>query len=157
MSAPGAGRLTTVCRLLNAEHAQYVVVGGFALALHGVVRATKDIDLLVEPSIENVRRTLAALAHLTFGVASELDAADVAHKPLTIIGDNPRVDILTLAWSVRYADAAPGAHRVTVDGVEIPFADTDTLIRTKQTGRLQDAADIEALQRARQLGSADSF
>jgi hypothetical protein len=141
----------TVCRLLNEAGVRYVVVGGFALALHGAVRATKDVDVLIEPTIDNARRALEALGQLRFGVARELDPADVIAKPLTIIGDDPRVDLLTLAWSVRYADAAPRARTVEIEGVEIPYADIDTLIRTKQTGRLQDQADVEVLEQLKRL------
>lgn len=151
MTAPDASRLVTVCRLLNAAGVHYVVVGGFALALHGAVRATKDVDILIEPTLGNARRALEALGGLPFGIARELDAADVVAKPLTIVGDDPRVDLLTLAWSVRYADAAPHAHTTEIDDVRIPFADLDTLIRSKQTGRLQDQADVETLERLRQL------
>jgi len=151
VTPPGAGRLTTVCALLNAARVQYVVVGGFAVALHGVVRATADVDILIEPSLKNVRRTLRALEQLPFHVAGDLDPAHVAANPLTIIGDNPRVDLLTLAWSVRYADAAPGKLIADVDGVRVQYADLETLIRSKQTGRLQDRADVEALQRMKEL------
>lgn len=125
---------------------KYLVVGGFALALHGVVRATKDIDVLIEPTLDNSRRALTALAGLTWGIAAELDPADVVSHPITIIGDDPRVDLLTLAWSVRYADAIPTAQTTDVDGVTVPFVDIDTLIRSKQTDRLQDQADVESLQ-----------
>ena len=149
----GQARLTQVCRLLNAQDVRYVVVGGFAVALHGAVRTTKDIDILIEPTIENAKRALDALGALPWGLARELDPAVVAQKVLTIVGDDPRVDLLTLAWSVRYADAAPKAETVEVDGVVIPFADLGTLIRSKQTGRLQDQADVEALEQIRQLGS----
>jgi hypothetical protein len=45
---------------------------------------------------------------------------------------------------------------VEIDGVKVPFADIDTLIRTKQTGRLQDQADVETLQRLKQLGDSSS-
>ncbi len=152
MTAPSPDRLVTVCRLLNGAGVRYVVVGGFALALHGVIRATKAIDILIEPTLENAGRALDALGGLTWGIAQELDTSEVVAKPLTVIGDDPRVDVLTLAWSVRYADAAPSVRRVRVDGVEIPFADVDTLIRSKQTGRLQDRADVEALERVKQLG-----
>ncbi|HET6577354.1 MAG TPA: hypothetical protein VFG66_03480 [Gemmatimonadales bacterium] len=151
MTAAYPSGLASVCRLLNSAGVHYVVVGGFALALHGAVRATKGVDILIEPTPDNVRRALEALAGLTFGIARELDPADVLVKPITIIGDNPRVDLLTLAWSVRYADAAPRRLTAEVDGVEVPYADLDTLIRTKQTGRLQDRADIEALERIREL------
>lgn len=144
-------RLTRVCGLLNAGKVRYVVVGAFAMALHGVVRATKDVDILIEPTLANTRRALKALRGLTWGVAGELDPAVVMMRPITIIGDDPRVDILTLAWSVRYADAARKALTVEIDGVVIPYADLDTLIRTKQTGRHQDNADIESLQRVKRL------
>ena len=144
-------RLATVCSLLNAADAKYVVIGGFALALHGVVRATKDIDILIEATVDNARRVLKALEGLTWGISREVDPAEVATKPITIIGDDPRVDVLTLAWSVRYADAAPKAQRVELEGVEIPFADIDTLIRTKQTDRFQDKADVESLEQVKRL------
>jgi predicted nucleotidyltransferase len=144
-------RLATVCGLLNAAGVKYVVVGGFAVALHGVVRATKDIDILIEATRENAERALRALEGLTWGISRELDASEVVTKPITIIGDDPRVDLLTLAWSVRYADAAPKVQKVEIDGVEIPYADLDTLIRTKQTDRFQDKADVENLENVKRL------
>jgi hypothetical protein len=147
----GSPRLVTVCRLLNDAGVHYVVVGAYALALHGVVRATKAVDVLIEPTLENATRALQALEGLTWGIARDVDPAEVVVKPVTIIGDDPRVDLLTLAWSVRYADAAPGIQRVQIDGVEVPFADLDTLIRSKQTNRLQDLADVEELERVKQL------
>jgi hypothetical protein len=122
-----------------------------AVALHGVVRATQDIDILIEPSLENARRTLAALAHLTFGVAGDVDPADLITRPVTIIGDTPRVDVLTLAFSVRYADAKADQHTTRIEGVRVPYVDLDTLIRSKQTGRPQDVADIAALERVKAL------
>ncbi|MBI4500945.1 MAG: hypothetical protein HY700_07270 [Gemmatimonadetes bacterium] len=155
MTAPGASRLVTVCRLLNQANVKYVVVGGFALALHGVTRATKDVDILVDTDEDNVKRALEALGQLPHGIAKELTAKEVARKTITIIGDEPRVDLLTLAWSVRYADALPRIKKETIDGVEIPYADLDTLIRTKRTDRLQDKADVEELERIKQLQPTD--
>lgn len=149
-------RLATVCRLLNEAGVAYVVVGGFALAFHGVVRATRDVDILIEPTIDNARRALEALEGLTWGVSRELEPSDVAANALTIIGDEPRVDLLTLAWSVRYADAAPTIERVEIEGVEIPFPDIDTLIRSKQTDRFQDRADVENLERVKRLRQGDT-
>ncbi len=154
LTAPATSRLVAVCRLLNDAGVRYVIVGGYALALHGVVRATKDVDVLIEPTLDNARRALEALQGLTYGVARELDPAAVIARPITIIGDDPRVDLLTLAWSVRYADAEPRILRVRIDGVEIPYVDIDTLIRSKQTGRLQDRADAETLEGIKRLGNA---
>ena len=105
--------------------------------------------MLIDPSLANARRVLAALECLPRGVARELAPAVVAAMSITIIGDDPRVDLLTLAWSVRDADAAPKTLRVEIEGIEIPFVDLDTLIRTKQTGQFQDLADVESLEMVR--------
>ena len=152
MAAPLAqSRLLKVCSLLNAEGVRYVVVGGFALALHGYPRFTKDVDILIEPTLENATRALKALQGLTWGISRQLDPAEVIAKPFTIIGDDPRVDILTLAWSVRYADAAPTIQTLEIEGVAVPIPDIDTLIRSKQTGRTRDKADVEELERIKAL------
>ncbi len=139
-------RLARVCGSLNRHGAAYVVFGASALQLWGSARATRDIDILIEPTVENARRVLAALAELGLGLAAGWLADEVASKPVTVLGDMPRVDILTLAWSVRYDEAAPTAARFQIEGVEIPAASIDHLIASKRTGRLQDAADIEILE-----------
>jgi hypothetical protein len=61
------------------------------------------------------------------------------------------VDVLTVAWSVHYPEAARDATVFTVEGVEVPAASIDHLIASKRTGRLQDAADIEVLEEIRRL------
>lgn len=58
LSDAPVSRLLTVCRLLNAAGVRYVIVGGFALALHGAIRATKGVDMLIEPTLDNARRAL---------------------------------------------------------------------------------------------------
>lgn len=137
--------LLDVCRLLNERGAKYIVVGGIACNLHGLMRATKDIDLLIPKDIKNAEAVLEALGKLTFGVARELDAAEVASKPFTIIGDIPRVDLVTVAHKVKYEEAIASARHVKVDGVKIIYAGLDVLLKTKGTDRLQDQADIERL------------
>ena len=148
-----ASRLATVCHRLNVEEAHYVVVGAMAMQLWGTSRATRDVDILIEPTVENAQRVLRALSTLGFGLASEHLAEEVAQRPVTMIGDMPNVDILTRAWNVRWADAAPRATVFHVEGVPIPAASLDDLIESKRTGRLQDAADIEVLEMIRQLGA----
>lgn len=144
-------RVAEVCARLNAHHAKYVVVGATAMQLWGTTRATRDIDVLIETSIPNARRVLAALGEVGFGFAKEWLAEEIVAKPVTIIGDSPRVDVLTIAWSVRYPEAAPDAKIFTVEGVKVPAASIEHLIASKRTGRLQDAADIEVLEEIRRL------
>jgi hypothetical protein len=142
-------RLGTVCAALAAAKASYVLVGASAMQLWGTTRATRDVDILIEPTVANARRVLRALGTLGFGFAKELLAEEVASRPVTIVGDAPNVDILTIAWSVRYADAKHDAVTFEVEGVRIPTASVEHLIASKRTGRLQDAADIEVLEEIR--------
>ncbi|MGH7700608.1 MAG: nucleotidyltransferase [Gemmatimonadales bacterium] len=148
---PHRTRAAEVCARLNEHGAKYVVVGATALQLWGTTRATRDIDILIEPSVENARRVLAALSETGFGLAKEWLGEEVAKRPVTIIGDSPRVDILTVAWSVHYREAAPAATVFEIEGVKIPTASIEHLIESKRTGRLQDAADIEVLEEIRRL------
>ncbi len=143
--------LAEVCAKLSEHGAKYVLVGARALQLWGTTRATRDTDILVEPSVENCRRVLAALGDLGFGLAHESLAEDVARRPVTLIGDSPRVDILTVAWTVRYRDAKADATVFELEGVKIPTASIDHLIASKRTGRLQDAADIEVLEEIKRI------
>jgi hypothetical protein len=147
-------RLAQVCAALNAEDARYILFGAAALQLWGSTRATRDIDILINPAIPNVRRVLRALGRLGFGFAKELVPEEVANRPVTMIGDAPNVDILTSAWTVKYGDALPRATVFEVEGVRIPAASIDDLIESKRTGRLQDAADIEILEAIRRLRGA---
>ena len=146
-------RVALVCRLLNRERVRYVLIGGAAANLHGVIRPTRDIDVLIEPTVDNARRALQALRGLAFGIAKELDPERVAARPFTIVGDAPRVDLLTTACGVTYADAIGTTIPVRVEGVPVPLADIDTLIRAKRTGRARDLGDIEELERLRELRS----
>jgi len=144
-------RVARVCSRLNSERAHYVLVGATAMQLWGTTRATRDIDILIEPTIENAERVLRALSTLGFGIASELDANDVVASPVTMVGDVPNVDILTRAWNLLWTVAHMRAHTFDVEGVLIPTASIEDLIASKRTGRLQDAADIEILKMIRAL------
>jgi hypothetical protein len=150
----GAGFATTlarVCDRLNAHGAAYVLFGARALQLWGSARATRDVDILIPKDADNARRVLAALSELGAGLAREWLADEIVAKPVTIIGDDPRVDLMTVAWSVPYPEAAQSAVVFEVEGVKIPVASIDHLIASKRTGRLQDAADIEVLREIKRL------
>jgi hypothetical protein len=140
-------RLIEVCRLLNQYKAKYLVVGGMACNLHGLIRATKDIDLLIPKDVDNTERVIEALSEIGFGMARELIAEEVVKKPFTIIGDIPRIDLITVANKIKYEQAAPTALKETLDHVTIPYVDYENLVKSKQTSRLQDRADIETLER----------
>ena len=143
---PGTdNRVLRVCGLLNRHRVRYVIAGGVAANLHGSVRATKDVDVLVPRDPKNMARLLDALSELPYGIAKELDADEIANKPFTIVGDDPRVDILTVAASVTFAQAYPARLTRRIGGVRVPYLNRADLLRSKATGRPQDDADIERL------------
>lgn len=148
--------LAEVAALLSSEGARFVLFGAMAMQLWGTTRATRDIDILIEPTVDNARRVLAALARAGGGLASDILAEEVANAPVTVIGDAPRVDVFTVAWSVHHREAAADAVVFEIEGVPIPTASLEHLIASKRTGRLQDAADIEVLQEIRRLTSPAS-
>ena len=147
---PGTdNRVLLVCRLLNRHRVRYILVGGVAANLHGSVRATRDVDVLVPKHKGNTQRLLEALAELPYGIAGELDAGEVAEKTITIVGDDPRVDILTVAWNLTFERANRGKLVRRIAGVRVPYLALPDLLKSKQTGRASDQADIEALTAAR--------
>jgi hypothetical protein len=140
-----------VCAELNRTESRYLVIGGIACILHGHVRATTDIDILIERTEENAKRVLEALEGVGYGFAREWLPKEILAKPVTIIGDDPAVDVFTVAWSVKYADAIARSSTVEVEGVAVPLIGIDDLIATKRTGRPVDAMDIEVLEEIRRL------
>ncbi len=140
-----------VCAELNRTGARYLVIGGVACILHGHVRATTDIDILIERTEENASRILEALEGVGYGFAREWLPREIIARPITIIGDDPAIDIFTIAWSVQYPDAKARSSTVEVQDVAVPLIGLDDLIASKRTGRLQDAADIELLEEIRRL------
>ncbi len=158
---PGTdNRVLRVCRLLNRHRARYLLAGGVAANLHGSVRATKDVDILVPSDESNMARVLKALGGLPYGVARELEAPEVTRSPITIVGDDPRVDILAVAWTrrdgratrraagkiaVRFERAWKGRVVRRIQGTRVPYLGRDDLIASKRTGRPADQADIDVL------------
>jgi len=132
-----------------AREVEYLVVGAHALAAHGHVRATKDLDVWIRPTPANAAKAFQALGD--FGAPLfDLDEADLA-TPGTVfqIGVAPvRIDVLTSIDGVDF-DAA-WSERVTtrVGGVPATVLSRRHLIQNKRaSGRLQDLADVERLER----------
>jgi hypothetical protein len=137
--------LLRVCSLLNSHRARYLVVGARACWLHGYVRATMDVDILVPEDEENHARVIAALSELEDHAAAELTPRDLAEHLVVKIADEVEVDVSTRAWKVSYADAISTSVKATIEGVEVPYVDLHTLIRSKSTEREQDKVDVQRL------------
>jgi hypothetical protein len=125
------------------------VVGAHALSIHGVPRATVDLDVWTEPTPENANRVWRALA--AFG--APLERLDIAESDFTLpdvvaqLGLPPnRIDILTGLSGVTFAEAWPDRVEAEIDGIRVPFLGRDALIKNKRaSGRKRDLGDIEAL------------
>jgi hypothetical protein len=137
--------LLRICSLLNKHHAQYLVVGARACWLHGYVRATMDVDILVPEDMQNHARVIAALSELQDHAAAELKPRDFAENVVVKIADEIEVDVSTHACSVSYRDAIPTSLTAVIEGVEVPYLDMQTLIKSKSTQREQDKVDIQRL------------
>ena len=140
---PGFGdRWLDACRLLNDRGVDYIVIGGVAVSQYIEGRGTNDIDILVPRDLKNTKKLLEALGDLPMGLARELNPEDIDRKPLTILGDDPRVDILKGAGGLSYKEALKSVEIRTVNGVRVPLASAEDLIKSKQTDRPQDQSDI---------------
>jgi predicted nucleotidyltransferase len=139
--------LTKICAALNREEARYILIGGFAVIARGLERPTKDIDLLIDSSPDNIERIKRALAVLPDNAVQEVRAGEIDRYEVIRIADEVVVDLMASACGVTWQDAARDSEILELDGVEIPIAGIKTLIRTKQTVRPHDAADREFLER----------
>ena len=143
--APELEDLVSLCKALNDEDVRYVLIGGFAVILHGFVRATKDVDLLVDPSVENVQRLKRAMASLPDNAIALMSDDEVDRYGVVRVADEFVVDLMKSACGIDYHEAASHAEQRDVNGVLIPVAGKELLIRTKETVRPSDAADVRFL------------
>ena len=134
--------LLTLCRELNARRAKYVVIGGMAMIQAGFVRGTEDIDLLIDASTDNQASVRKALEILPDKAVRELREGDLERYVVVRIADEIVVDLLLSAGGIAFAEAQSETFIVDVNGVPIPFASPQLLLRMKQTGREKDALDL---------------
>lgn len=151
--APREDDLVKVCRLLNKHGADYLVAGAHAGILHGHVRTTEDVDILIAENEINYARVIAALAELADGAAAELVPADLAEHVVVKVADEVEVDISRRAWKVAFADAIGSAEIAEIDGVRVPYLSLPHLIASKETHREQDQADLIRLRELFRLRS----
>ena len=140
--APEIEDLVKLCRHLNASQAKYIVVGGMAVIQSGYLRATEDIDLLIDASLENEAKVYAALMSLPNQVVRELQPGEVSRYTVVRVADEVVVDLMKSACGITYEEARSDIRFVEVDGVQIPIASPELLWRMKQTGREKDSLDL---------------
>lgn len=133
--------------LFNVHKVEYIIVGAYALAYHGVPRFSGDIDIFVKTSTENSKNILAALSGFGFN-SLNLKAEDFQNSDSVIqLGVPPvRIDIMTSLTGVTWEDADKGKAKGLYGDVPVYFLGRKQFITNKRAiGRKKDLADIESL------------
>ena len=134
-------------RAFTDADVRFMIVGAYALAVHGRPRATGDLDVWIDATPQNAPRVVQALT--AFGApAAEITEGDFARPGVVYqIGVPPgRIDILTELTGLTFAEAWPARLRRPFGELEVDFIDRDSFLRNKRaTGRLKDLSDIEGL------------
>jgi hypothetical protein len=146
----GKAGLLRLAKLLNGTKIEYLVVGGYALAAHGVPRETEDLDIWIEPSRGNVHSLLQALNAFGFGsldisephltnTETHVQAAQLGHPP-------PRIDLVTALDGIRFNDCYPRRSSMALGNLMLPIIDLEDLRANKRAaGRVRDLADLDSI------------
>ncbi len=144
---PDASGLPRSVRAFIDHDVRFLIVGAYALGVHGRPRATGDLDVWVDPTPENAARVMQALQ--AFGAPLEQIAADDFSRPGLVfqIGLPPvRIAVLTELSGLTFDQAWPGRIQAAFGSVVADVIGRDAFITNKRaTGRLRDLGDIESL------------
>ena len=134
---------------LNEEKVEYLVIGGYAVGLHGFPRYTGDIDFFVAISDENAEKLLRVFDRFGFGEIGLISADFLAIDQVVEIGREPRkIQVLTGIDGVAFADCSNRSVEALLGGVPVRFIGKEDLIRNKAaSGRPKDRIDLEELQK----------
>jgi hypothetical protein len=143
---PTDADLVSLAREFNRLGVAYVVVGGFAINRLGFVRATEDIDLLIARDFVNQALVKRALEILPDRAIRELGDDDIAQWVVVRVNDDITIDLMTEACGVRFEDAAGGIETEVIDGVAVPFAGAELMLKMKQSPREKDGTDRSFLE-----------
>jgi len=144
--APQLADVVGLCRSLNRERVRYLLIGGWAVILHGYVRTTKDVDLLVDTTPDNVLALKRALADLPDNAIEELQEGEIEKYSVVRVADEIVVDLMAQACGITWRQAADeGVEGMELEGVSIPVPRKEVLVRMKETVRPSDAADVAYL------------
>jgi predicted nucleotidyltransferase len=133
---------------LLEENVRFLLVGAYAVAVHGFPRATKDIDFFVWATPENAANLVRALTK--FGAPlHDISEADFSSEGVIFqIGNSPRrIDIITNISGVKFEQAYANKATISIEGIDVPVISLEDLIANKRaSARTQDLADVEKLE-----------
>jgi hypothetical protein len=137
-------------RLLNANEAEYIIIGGHAVIFYGYVRYTGYLDVWIKNSEENNEKILKVLDEFGFGSIG-LKKEDFLEDTIIQLGYEPdRIDIVTEVEGLKFDSSYKRSIKTVFEGEEIRLLSLrDLRVNKKAVGRLQDLTDLEKLKRAR--------
>ena len=136
---------------LNRQQVDYLLIGGYALFVHGYHRATTDIDVLVPATIDSGAKVKAALMVLPDRAAKDLEPEWFEEGDNIRVADAFLVDVMLNACGETYETLKQYAVTVDLEGIPVRTVSLEGLLRTKQTVRDKDVADRRVLERALEL------
>ena len=140
-------RLQAVFASFEAHGCEYVVIGGIAAVLHGVPRATFDLDILIEATLGNSQRILDALREAGMGTATLVTAEELLAHEITVFQDRVRLDVQTSTPGLEFLAAKKRSVRMEYGGQAFYIVSREDLIASKRaSGRPIDLEDVRALE-----------
>jgi len=143
--------------LLNEHNVKYLVIGGYAVNFHGYPRYTKDIDFWLWMTESNIKKLIAAIRKFGFG-SLNLEIKDfMTPENIIQLGYEPyRIDLLVDVEGMDFEDCFERRTDAELDGTDVKFLSLKDLIAVKKkTGRLQDLADAEQLEKLKKKQKKD--
>jgi hypothetical protein len=132
---------------LEKHQVRYVVIGGIAAVLYGVPRATFDLDILIDPTVENAQRLLDAFLEAGLGTAELISASELLAKEITIFKDRVRIDVQIATKGLDFEGAWRRRETVEYKGQKFYLLSREDLIASKKaSARPVDLEDVRLLQ-----------
>ncbi len=134
-------------KLCNKHQVQYLVIGGYAVSIHGYPRATKDLDVCIKISDHNAEKMVEVLNEFGFGSLKLAKEDFLKNDFITQLGHEPvRIDILNDLNGVTFDEAWEKRKEILYEDVLVNFIGYNDLLKVKAvSGRVQDIADIKKL------------
>lgn len=141
-------------KLLNSEKVEWLLIGGYAVALYGYIRPTKDIDVWISIAPGNLPRVIAVFEKFGIPRGSLKPESFTGEQTVFRMGLPPnRLEVITRIAGVEFTDCYARRSTMEVDGIEVGVIDFEDLRKNKSsTGRAKDLADVDTLDKARRRG-----